>query len=94
MRLDKLAKLRYWHDHAGPEVDYVIEYNRQYLPIEVKLTSLPSKGDAKHLIKFFDEYDCIKLAYVICQTPRPLELSENVLAISWEMMSKLIRALL
>src|SRR3990167_177964 len=33
------ARLYYWKDHNGPEVDYVIEYNRQYLPIEVKYTS-------------------------------------------------------
>ena len=33
------AKCRYWRDHSGPEVDYIIEYNRQYLAIEVKWTS-------------------------------------------------------
>ena len=88
------AKLKYWHDHAGPEIDYVIEYNRQYIPIEVKWTMTPSKGDAKHLFKFMNEYDCIKPAYVVCRTPRPIILAENVMAIGWEMMAELVRDLL
>lgn len=85
------AKLRYWHDHAGPEVDYVIEFNRQYLPIEVKWTSTPTKSHAKHLLKFLDEYDCVKPAYIVCQTPRAMEIAENVLAIGWDIMPELIR---
>lgn len=88
------AKLRYWHDHAGPEVDYVIEYNRQYIPIEVKWTTSPSKGDAKHLYKFINEYDCVKPAYVMCRTPRPVALGDNVLAIGWDMMPVVIRDIL
>jgi len=84
------AKLKYWRDHAGPEVDYVIEYNRCCIPIEVKWTITPSKGDAKHLLKFMNEYDCVKPAYVICRTPKPMTLSENVLAIGWELMPKII----
>lgn len=54
------AKLRYWKDHNGPEVDYVIEYNCQYLLIEVKHLKKPSKQDARHLsvflVRFFGLY--------------------------------------
>lgn len=78
------AKLRYWHDHAGLEVDYVIEYNRQYLPIEVKWTSNPSKADAKHLLKFMGEYDCKLPAYIVCQVSRPRLIYPNVMAIPWQ----------
>lgn len=85
------AKLKYWHAHAGPEVDYVIEYNRQFIPIEVKWTSTPTKGDAKHLLKFIQEYECITPAYVVCRTPRPMALSDNILAINWESMPEIIR---
>ena len=77
------AKLRYWRDHAGPEVDYIIEYNRQYLPIEVKWTKQPAKSDAKHIITFMKEYDCAKPAYLVCQTPRSFEIAENIIAINW-----------
>lgn len=88
------AKLKYWHDHNGPEVDYVIEYNRQYIPIEVKWTSAPTKTDARHLTKFIDEYDCVTPAYIICQTPRPMEITEQVLAIHWSMLPDIIGSLL
>lgn len=88
------AKLRYWHDHAGPEVDYVIEYNRQYIPIEVKWTASPTAADAKHLLKFINEYDCKKPAYVICRTPQPIMLKEDILAIGWEQFADHIRDLL
>ena len=88
------AKLRYWHDHAGPEVDYVIEFNRQFIPIEVKWTTTPSKKDARHLFKFMNEYDCIMPAYVVCRTPRPMQLAENVLGVGWEMLPALIRDIL
>ncbi len=88
------AKLKYWHDHAGPEVDYVIEYNRQFIPIEVKWTTVPSKGDARHLFKFINEYDCMRPAYIICRAPQPMELNENILAIGWEMMSSIIQKVL
>ena len=87
------AKLRYWRDHVGPEVDYVIEYNRQYVPIEVKWTKSPQSSDAKHLHKFMGEYDCICPAYVVCRTPSPVQLSENVLAVGWDMLPGILRDL-
>jgi predicted AAA+ superfamily ATPase len=82
------AKLRYWRDHAGPEVDYVIEHNKQYTPIEVKWTETPTLHDAKHLIKFMNDYDCQPLGYLICRTPRPLLLSDNIMALPWQEMIK------
>ena len=88
------AKLKYWHDHAGPEVDYIIEYNRQYIPIEVKWTETPSQKDAKHLVKFLSEYDCMHPAYVVCRSPRSVELGENVLAINWKDMANALKSIL
>ena len=85
------AKLKYWRVHAGPEIDYAIEYNRQFIPIEVKWTSTPSQKDARHLLKFINEYDCVKPAYIVCKTPKPIELSEDIFAIPWEMMPEIIR---
>ncbi|MBB70879.1 MAG: hypothetical protein CMF50_00585 [Legionellales bacterium] len=77
------AKLKYWHDHAGPEVDYVIEFNRQYIPIEVKWTETPSRSDARHVFKFMDEYDCMTPGYIVCRTPKPVQLADNVIAVGW-----------
>ena len=85
------AKCRYWRDHAGPEVDFVIEYNRQYLLIEVKWTSTPSLSGGKHLLAFMKEYECALPAYIVCQTPRPMEIASDIIAISWKEMSAVIR---
>jgi predicted AAA+ superfamily ATPase len=89
--LSPSTKLRYWRDHAGPEVDYVLENNKKYIPIEVKWTSTPTLQDAKHLIKFMDAYDCIKPAYIICQCKRPVLLHENIIALPWQELSSIIQ---
>lgn len=78
------ATLRYWQDHAGPEVDWVIELNHRFLPIEVKYTDKPTAGDARHLKKFMAEYPCHEPGLVICRVPRPMELAPNILAVPWE----------
>lgn len=84
-------KLRYWRDHAGPEVDYVLEGNKQYLPIEIKWTESPNIQDAKHLIKFMSEYDCIKPAYIICRATKPLLLQKDIIALPWQELSNTIK---
>lgn len=88
------ANLKYWHDHAGPEVDYVIEYNRQYIPIEVKWTSNPTKQNTRHLVKFMQEYNCATPAYVICRTPRAVTLGDDIIAINWRELAHIIAKLL
>lgn len=77
-------KLRYWRDHAGPEVDYVLEYEGQYIPIEVKWTANPIEKDYQHLKIFLKQYENVKKAYVVCQTPQWMRLTENIFAIPWQ----------
>lgn len=76
-------KLRYWRDHNGPEIDYVLEGNQKYLPIEVKWTETPTINDAKHIIKFMRENNCTKEGYIFCRCEKPLLLASNVLAMPW-----------
>jgi predicted AAA+ superfamily ATPase len=87
------AQLKYWRDHNGPEVDYVLDIAHQYLPIEVKLTEHPTIADCKHLIKFMAEYHCFEMAYVICRCKSPRRLKENIIALPWQELPK-IKALL
>ena len=88
------AKCKYWRDHAGPEVDYIIDFNRQFTPIEVKWTETPTANDAKHLSKFMQEYNCTQNGYIVCRTTKPIALTENILAISWQSMPEIIADLL
>ena len=80
---DRPFHLHFWRDPSGPEVDWVLQVGQQYIPIEVKWTDAPDKKDAKHLITFMSEYPCTK-GYVICRTPRPVKLSESVIALPWQ----------
>lgn len=78
------AMLYYWQDHAGPEVDFVIKKDGKYLPIEVKWTDNPGKGDCRHLLKFLAEYPCFDLGYVVCQIPRKRMLTDRIMALPWQ----------
>lgn len=76
--------VRYWRDHAGPEVDYVLEYDNKYIPIEVKWTANPSEKDYQHLKIFLKEYENAKKGFLVCQTPTWMKLTENIIAIPWQ----------
>jgi len=86
-------QLKYWRDHNGPEVYYVIDKNHQYLPVEVKWTESPTEQDCRHLNKFLNEYACDSMAYLICRIQRPRLLSPRVMALPWQNLSVLTRAI-
>lgn len=77
------ARLRFWRDPDGPEVDWVIEHPKGLLPIEVKLADRPSERDSRHLQVFLSEHGG-RRGLVICSTPRALELSRTVTAHPWQ----------
>ncbi len=82
-------QLKYWRDHNGPEIDYIIDMNHRYLPIEVKWTESPSAKDCRHLEKFMDEYPCEDVSYVVCRVARQRRISERVIALPWQELTDL-----
>ena len=82
--LEKKYQVRFWRDLSGIEVDWIIEAQDLLIPIEVKWTDAPTLQDAKHLHIFLEEYPEAKQAYIVCQTPRDIKLSEKITAISWK----------
>lgn len=78
------TRLHYWRDSNGIEVDYVLDWNGQYIPIEVKWSEQPSIGDARHLKKFLAEYSNTKQGYIVCRTPRAFEITDNIIALPWQ----------
>jgi len=85
------VKILFWRDPDGPEVDWVIENEEEYIPIEVKWTDAPSSKDARHLKTFQQEYPKAKTAYVVCRTPRKIKLDKNIYAIPWQEINSLIK---
>ena len=78
------ATVRFWRDHEGPEVDWVIDREKEYIPVEVKWTATPQERDIKHLRLFLKEYPEARQGYVVCRTPRPFKLTTNITCIPWQ----------
>ena len=78
------SSLMFWRDQAGAEVDWIIEKENHYIPVEVKWTKSPNKQDAKHLHTFIKEYTNSSCGYVICRIPRAQKLSKSVTALPWQ----------
>lgn len=84
------AKIRFWRDPDGPEVDWVIDEDGIYTPLEVKWTDSPMAGDIRHLEVFLSEYKSAKTGFLICQVPRKAKLSEKVFALPWQSIDEVI----
>jgi len=85
-----LTKICYWRSHDGPEVDFVIQENNQYTPIEVKWTDRPTAKDFQHLKTFLEEYPDSEMAYLICRTPKPLLFEKKIMALPWQDIPKVM----
>jgi predicted AAA+ superfamily ATPase len=78
------ARLYYWRDPDGPEIDWLIEHEGHLLPIEVKLTTNPQAKDGKHLKVFMSEYSKAKSALIICTTDLSYRLDSKIRAINYQ----------
>lgn len=76
--------VKFWRDHNGAEVDYVLEQEGLLIPIEVKYTQHPSAKDALHLKRFMSLYPQAKKSYVICRCDTPRVLDDNIIALPWQ----------
>lgn len=81
--IEKKYQVRFWRDLSGIEVDWVLEAQDSLIPIEVKWTDAPTLQDAKHLLIFLKEHPEAKNAYIVCQTPNNIKISEQITAVSW-----------
>lgn len=77
------ASLRFWRDLNGPEVDWVVEHQGEYLPFEVKWTQKPTRSQCKHLHLFLNEYNA-KKGFIVCRIPHRQKLSDTIDAIPWQ----------
>lgn len=89
-RLFGNCKIRFWSDPNGPEVDWVIEKDRTYIPVEVKWTDSPLMKHAKHVKTFLEEHETAPKGYVVCRTSHPVQLDEKITAISWKDVAQII----
>lgn len=80
------GKLSYFRTRDGMEIDYILEQNGRFIPIEVKWTENPNLKDTRHLRTFLSEHpDEAEQAYIVCRCPRPAKIADKVTAIPWWM---------
>ncbi len=84
------AKIRFWRDPDGPEVDWIIDREGSYTPVEVKWTDKPATSDIRHVEIFLSEYKSASAGYLVCQVPRKTKLSDRVFALPWQSLGELI----
>lgn len=79
------GRLLYLRTHDGVEIDFIIERGGKWIPVEVKWTDKPAAHDARHIKTFLAEHPGrAPRGFVVCRTPRPVQLAENITAIPWE----------
>lgn len=79
----------HWRTGGGAEVDLVLEFDGKYYPIEVKFASNLSRSDASGIRAFHETYQgkiTIMTGLVIYAGPECYRLSENVIAIPWNLL--------
>jgi len=78
--------LYHWRSHSGSEVDLLLERDGRFHPIEIKLTTKPSKADTRGLTALRETYPKLKIApgLVFCPVERAQSLSETDHAIPWD----------
>jgi predicted AAA+ superfamily ATPase len=86
------ARLRFWRDPDGPEVDWVVEHPGGLLPLEVKLADRPTEQDIRYLRVFLDEYGA-REGFVICTAPRRFRLSPRIVAVPWHELPEVLGSL-
>lgn len=78
------GRLHHLRTKDGAEIDYIVEFDRQFIPIEVKWTERPGRDDARHVIPFLEEQGrTAPQGFVICRCPRPEQIHERVIALPW-----------
>ena len=76
-------KLYYWRTAAGQEVDFVIEYGRKLLGVEVKFSNTVRFSDAENLKLFVEDYKEALGGLVIYAGNEIKRLGEKILAVPW-----------
>jgi len=76
----------HWRTREGKEVDFVLEYGRDILPVEVKLSGRVAYGDIQNILYFIGLNPRAAGGIVIYCGNRIQKLSPNVFAVPWQLL--------
>jgi hypothetical protein len=76
----------HWRSHGGGEVDLLLERDGTFYPLEVKLSSRPTRQDTRGISAFRETYPKLKIApgLVICPVEGMGRLSETEHCLPWD----------
>lgn len=80
----RAARLYFWRDPDGPELDWLIEYEGHLLPIEVKLKSKPDTKSTKHIKIFMSEYQTAQEALIVSISDLKYKIEKNIDVIPYQ----------
>ena len=73
----------HWRLQSGQEVDFVLEFNRDLLPVEVKTATAVGADDARHLVTFLERYPAGVRGLLMSSDPRVRLVRPRVIAAPW-----------
>lgn len=84
--LSPRPNLYHWRAYSGAEVDFLLEWNGTWFPIEVKAKSQPSRRDTGGLTAFRKAYPTLSIAkgLVIAPVDTVRPLAEDTYALPWD----------
>ncbi|MHB1665131.1 MAG: ATP-binding protein [bacterium] len=78
------AKIHYWRTVSGKEVDFILEYGKKLLAIEVKITKNPLVKDIKNLLIFMDDHPETVIGILLHSGSEIKRLNSKVIAVPWQ----------
>jgi len=74
----------YWRDHNGPEIDWIVEMNNRWIPVEVKFSDNPQPRHSKALSQFIQENPKkASVGYIVFAGDRARQIDQNIIALPW-----------
>ena len=79
--------LHHWRAHGGSEVDLILERDGMLYPLEIKLSSRPSRRDARGITTFRQTFPHLSISkgLVLRPTGAAEALTRDVLSIPWDL---------
>lgn len=81
------ARLYFWRTRAGSEVDFVFEYGRKVVAIEIKSKTNPVYRDTAGIRAFLDDHPQALGGILLHQGTEVRFLSRNIIALPWTMIA-------
>jgi hypothetical protein len=81
------ARLFYWRTRTDKEVDFIFEYGKKFIAIEVKFSASAGFGDVKNLRFFLEEYPEAVGGLLLYNGREIRRLGEKILAVPWTMVA-------